>query len=84
MSTETSSLSEYREQLTNNRLGLWLFFVSEAFLFIGLLAARFYLWGDTRPDLDQNLGIIVTVILLASSFCCVQFFIHIEKWRPAL
>ena len=68
MSTETSSLSEYREQLTNNRLGLWLFFVSEAFLFIGLLAARFYLWGDTRPDLDQNLGIIVTVILLASSF----------------
>ncbi len=68
MSTETSSLSEYREQLTINRLGLWLFFVSEAFLFIGLLAARFYLWGDTRPDLDQNLGIIVTVILLASSF----------------
>ena len=68
MSTETHSLSEYREQLNNNRLGLWLFFVSEAFLFIGLLAARFYLWGYTRPDLDQNLGIIVTVILLASSF----------------
>ena len=68
MSTETHSLSEYREQLNNNRLGLWLFFVSEAFLFIGLLAARFYPWGNTRPDLDQNLGIIVTVILLASSF----------------
>ena len=36
MSTETHSLSEYREQLNNNRLGLWLFFVSEAFLFIVL------------------------------------------------
>ena len=51
MSTETSSLSEYREQLTNNRLGLWLFFVSEAFLFIGLLAARFYLWGDRKNSI---------------------------------
>ena len=68
MSTLNNSIQESRFQLKNNRLGLWLFFVSEAFLFIGLLAARFYLWGNTRPDLDQNLGIIVTVILLISSF----------------
>lgn len=58
----------YAEQLANNRLGLWLFFISEAFLFGGLLAVRFYLWGtDTRPEVDQFIGLIVTVVLLASS-----------------
>ena len=68
MSAVTTTEGEYNEQLRNNRLGLWLFFVSEAFLFAGLLAARFYLWGNTRPELDQFLGLTVTVILLFSSF----------------
>jgi cytochrome c oxidase subunit 3 len=62
------SLASYRTQLKANRLGLWLFFVSEAFMFGGLLASRFYLWGNTRPELDQTLGLIVTTILLLSSF----------------
>ena len=66
MSTE--SLTAYQTQVKANRLGLWLFFVSEAFMFGGLLASRFYLWGNTRPDLDQTLGLIVTVVLLLSSF----------------
>lgn len=58
----------YAAQLRINRLGLWLFFVSEAFLFGGLLATRFYLWGaDTRPELDQMIGLIVTSVLLISS-----------------
>lgn len=68
MSAVTTSLSEYRHQLRSNRLGLWLFFISEAFLFGGLLVTRFALWGNTRPDLDQILGLIVTSILLTSSF----------------
>jgi cytochrome c oxidase subunit 3 len=51
-----------------NRLGLWLFFISELFLFGGLLAARFYLWGNTRPELDQVVGLVVTVVLLLSSW----------------
>ena len=54
----------YAERLRLNRMGMWLFFISEAFLFGALLAARFYLWGDTRPALDQNVGLIVTTILL--------------------
>jgi len=62
------SLSAYQAQTRANRIGLWLFFISEAFLFGGLLAARFYLWGNTRPELDQWLGLAITVILLASSF----------------
>ena len=56
------------QRLKMNRLGLWLFLVSEAFMFGGILVSRFYLWGDTRPHLDQLLGIIVTAVLLLSSF----------------
>jgi cytochrome c oxidase subunit 3 len=66
MSTET--LAVYQTRTRANRVGLWLFFVSETFMFGGLLASRFYLWGSTRPDLDQTLGLIVTSILLLSSF----------------
>ncbi|MEM7126472.1 MAG: cytochrome c oxidase subunit 3 [Chloroflexota bacterium] len=62
--------------LHHNRVGLWMFFFSEVFLFGGLLAARFYLWrGDhgevVRPDLGnfgQLVGLAVTVILLISSW----------------
>lgn len=57
----------YSQRLGNNRLGLWLFFISEAFLFGGLLSVRFYLWGDTRPQVDQSIGLLVTVVLLISS-----------------
>lgn len=56
------------ELVRRNRLGLWLFLFSEIFLFGALLAARFYLWRNTRPELDQTLGLITTVVLLASSF----------------
>ncbi len=58
----------YRTQVQANRLGLWLFFISEVFLFAALLVARFYLWGGTRPELSQELGLITTCILLASSY----------------
>lgn len=68
MSTLTTTPEEYQYQLHNNRLGLWLFFISEAFMFMGLFVARFYLWGNTRPDLDQTLGLTITIILLLSSF----------------
>jgi cytochrome c oxidase subunit 3 len=66
MTTET--MEEYVHQTGSNRLGLWLFFVSESFLFLALLATRFYLLGGTRPDVDQVVGLIVTSILLVSSF----------------
>ena len=55
-------------QLRSNRLGLWLFFFSEIFLFAALLVARFVLWGATRPELSQEIGLLATVILLASSY----------------
>lgn len=63
----------FAERLRNNRLGLWMFCFSELFLFGGLLMARFYLWRDpatgaiVRPDLNQELGLLTTSILLVSS-----------------
>ena len=68
MSAVAASLQTYTRQARNNRLGLWLFFASEGFLFIGLLVTRFYLWGNTRPELDQVVGLIITSVLLVSSF----------------
>ena len=56
------------QQLRANRLGLWLFCVSEIFLFLALLAAGFYLWGGERPELSQGLGLITTTVLLVSSY----------------
>ena len=64
---ETGIISS-RPASERGRLGLWLFFISEVFLFGALLAMRFHLWGATRPDLDQRLGLAVTSVLLASSF----------------
>jgi len=58
----------YLKKVAVNRLGLWLFLISDAFTFGGLLISRAVLWGNTRPDLNQVLGLIVTSVLLASSF----------------
>lgn len=62
----------WQEQLVMNRFGLWVFCFSESFLFIALLAARFYLWRDEtgliRPDLEQVPALVATIILLVSSW----------------
>lgn len=81
MSTAESTVTEIPESPTlvgtrethehkvrNNRMGMWLFFISEGFMFGALLVARFFLWGNTRPDLDQNLALIITALLLISSY----------------
>ena len=62
------ALTALARSAERGRFGIWVFFVSEVFLFGALLAMRFRLWGNTRPDLDQQLGLLVTSILLASSF----------------
>lgn len=56
------------ERLSLNRLGLWLFLVSESFLFLALLSTRFFLQGVQRPEgLNQTLGFGISVVLLLSS-----------------
>lgn len=68
MSVNADTLSEYRYKTGTNRLGLWLFIISDAFVFAGLLVSRFYLFGGVRPELDQVLGVTITAMLLLSSF----------------
>jgi len=58
----------YEYKSGTNRLGLWLFLISDSFVFGGLLVMRMNLLGLTRPHLDQTLGLLVTAVLLISSF----------------
>lgn len=51
-----------------NRLGLWLFLVSDASFFIALLSSRFFVVGTSTPEhVDQALGLGLTILLLLSS-----------------
>ncbi|MCE9647905.1 MAG: cytochrome c oxidase subunit 3 [Chloroflexi bacterium] len=58
----------YEYKTGTMRLGLWLFLLSDAFVFAGLLTTRINLLGLTRPHLNQLLGLGVTSVLLLSSF----------------
>jgi len=51
-----------------NRVGLWLFLLSDSFVFGGLMVARINLLALSRPELNQMLGLAVTSLLLISSF----------------
>src|SRR4030042_2285611 len=55
-------------KLATNRMGLWLFLISDSFIFGGLMISAINLLGLTRPELIQSLGLAVTVVLLISSF----------------
>jgi cytochrome c oxidase subunit 3 len=58
----------YAYKTGTNRIGLWLFLLSDGFVFAGLLVMRSNLLGLTRPPLNQTLGLVVTIVLLVSSF----------------
>ncbi len=64
--SEDRASEEYK--IGTSRLGLWLFLLSDSFVFGGLAIARFNLLGLTRLPLNQFLGLIVTSVLLLSSF----------------
>jgi cytochrome c oxidase subunit 3 len=68
MTTQVEVQHDYKFKSDSNRLGLWLFIVSDAFVFAGLLVSRFYLFAGERPELNQWIGFAVTFILLTSSF----------------
>lgn len=51
-----------------NRMGLWLFILSEATIFAALLWARFDLQGThVHEHLNQTIGLVITALLLVSS-----------------
>lgn len=67
---ETHAADAHEEALrpSLNQLGLWLFFLSETFLFAALASARFYISGFDRPEeLNQALGLFITSVLILSS-----------------
>jgi len=68
MTTQVETHFSYKFKSDTNRLGLWLFIISDAFVFAGLLVSRFYLFLGERPELNQVLGFAITLILLTSSF----------------
>lgn len=68
MSATTAPHDSSMSQLQMNRIGLWLFMISEGFLFSGIIVARMSLLGGTRPELDQTIGVAITFLLLVSSF----------------
>ncbi len=66
--TTTALAHAVPSRLRINRLGLWLFILSECFLFAALLSSRFFILGLSRPpELNQPLGLAITTILLLSS-----------------
>lgn len=67
-SEDDGNHESYAYKTATNRLGLWLFLLSDGFVFAGLAVARFNLLGLTRPHLNQTLGLGVTAVLLISSF----------------
>ena len=67
MNTETTGHGRHN-YLELDRLGLWLFFLSESMIFLILLTTRFYLLGSSRPKgLNQGLALALTIVLLISS-----------------
>jgi cytochrome c oxidase subunit 3 len=60
--------NSYAYKTGTNRIGLWLFLVSDTFVFGGLMGMRINLLGLSHPELNQFLGLIVTIVLLVSSF----------------
>lgn len=67
-SDEDVDRESYAYKTGTNRLGLWLFILSDSFVFGGLLVTRFSLLGTSRPELLQSLGLLVTAVLLISSY----------------
>jgi cytochrome c oxidase subunit 3 len=65
---EDTDRESYAYKLVTNRLGLWMFIVSDTFIFGGLFISRINLLGLTRPEVNQVLGLAVTAVLLVSSF----------------
>jgi cytochrome c oxidase subunit 3 len=65
---ESADHHTYEYRSNTNRIGLWMFLLSDSFVFSALFITRFNLLGLTRPDLIQLLGLAVTTILLISSF----------------
>jgi cytochrome c oxidase subunit 3 len=67
------------KRLRVNRVGLWLFFFSESIIFGLLFTSRFFLLGTHQEHVDQFLGLVITIVLLASSVTAYTAETAMEK-----
>jgi cytochrome c oxidase subunit 3 len=68
---DTLDRHSYEYKLTTSRIGLWLFLLSDAFIFGGLFVSRFNLLGLGPLPLSsdsQYIALTITSVLLLSSF----------------
>ena len=68
MTTQVEVQSDYKFKSDTNLFPDHPVIRGTAFVFGGLLVSRFYLFAGERPELNQWLGLIVTFVLLTSSF----------------
>ena len=68
MATLAHGVEKAHNAVAMNRIGLWIFFKSETFLFGVVISTRHYLLGvQPEPHLNQVLRLGLTAILLLSS-----------------
>lgn len=72
------------KRLRVNRVGLWLFFFSESIIFGLLFTSRFFLLGTHQEHVDQFLGLVITIVLLASSVTAYTAETAMEKGNRKL
>jgi cytochrome c oxidase subunit 3 len=73
-------VGRHATRLAINRIGLWLFLLSETFLFSALISSRYFLQGLQRPEtLNQLLGLAITVVLLGSSLSAYRAEVSIAQ-----
>ena len=73
MSTQSETNTHIGNSLSLKRIGLWVFILSETFLFGALISTRYYLQGVERPDhLNQPLGLVISIVLLMSSLAAYR------------
>lgn len=73
MSTQSEVHATSHDEFSMKRVGLWIFILSETFLFGALISTRFYLQGVERPDhLNQPLGLAISLVLLMSSLAAFR------------
>jgi len=80
MTTHTTSTTKQLQNLILNRFGLWLFLVSDASFFVALISSRFFVYGGRTPDeINQFLGLGLTIILLLSSLTAYRAEVGAEN-----
>ena len=80
MATHSLDIKEKVQSVALGRLGLWIFLVSDASFFAALISSRYFVYGiETPSEINQFLGLGLTVILLLSSLTAYRAEVGAES-----